>query len=679
MSEDLSMADGAGPGSVIAEYRIESRIGDGRTGTVYRARDQRRDRLVALRVLAPQWTADMEFRLRFTAESRTAAAIVNPCILPVYEAAEAAGVLFSAMLLVSGPDAETIIRQEGILPPARTLGLLSPVASALDAAHKAGLVHRDVRPGNILTDKKPGQADRVYLAGFGLSTRAAPADLAGPGGEASDAPDSGPGAARYLSPEQARGDIIGGRADQYSLACVAVQFLTGRVPAGPGDLGDLAHESPVLPAAVVPVLTRATARTPPDRYPSCQDFTEALRGAFGLPPWQSRDQGGSARPAKPVPGVRAVRSRPAPAGAGRRSRKAALSIGTAIALVIAAAIAIPLALTQSPRPAPAPRPPAARQSSGLSRIATLVDPDGAGAADTVAFTPDGRSLIAATPFGDIENWDVATRDLTNTLPGPDNGAFLDSGGLSPDGRALAVRNEENGDIESWSTSAGKATGVIPIPGSTRTNGNVTAVAFSPDDRTLAVGEQSGDAYLCDTATGQIIGTFRAPHGNLGVDSMAFSPDGRTLATADGNGGIYLWSTATRALTATFTSSTAGPPSPDSDDALDAAAYSPDGRTLAVMDDSGTTYLIDTTTHQQVAVLAGSPDTTGTSGSEIVFSQNGRTIVTVDGGTRAWNAATDKSIADIPGTVVNAALSPDGRTLAAGNDNGEIALWHIPTP
>jgi serine/threonine-protein kinase len=588
-------------------------------------------------MLAPQWTADMEFRLRFTAESRAAAAIGNPCILPVYEAAEDAGVLFTATLLVSGPDAETIIRSEKMLPPARALELLSPVASALDAAHDAGLVHRDVRPGNILIDKRPGQADRVYLAGFGLSTRTAPADLPGPDGEPRDAPDHDPGPARYLSPEQARGDILGGRADQYSLACVAVQLLTGRVPAGPDDLGDLADESPVLPAAAVAVIARAMATTPPERYPACRDFTEALRGAFGLPPWQSRDQGGSARPAQPVSAVRssrAIRSQPA-ADTSRRSRKAALPIGTAVALVIAAAIAIPLALTQSSRPAPAPRPSAPRQSSGLSPLATIVDPDGAGDSDAIAFTPDGRSLITADPFGDIENWDIATRTLTTTVPGPGNGAFPDSGGFSPDGRAFAYQNDKNGDIESWSTSAGKATAVIPIPGSTGTNGNVTAVAFSPDDR--------------------------------------------TLATADGNGGIYLWNTATGALTATFTPSTAGPPPPDSVDALNAIAYSPDGRTLAVMDDSGTTYLVDTATHQQAAVLPGSQDTTGTTGSEIVFSQNGRAVVTVDGGTQVWNAATHKSIADVPGTVVNAALSPDGRTLAAANGNGEIALWHIPAP
>ncbi|HVT66411.1 MAG TPA: serine/threonine-protein kinase, partial [Trebonia sp.] len=279
MSEDLSMAGGAGSRSMIAEYRIESRIGDGRTGTVYRARDQRRDRLVALKVLAPQWAADMEFRLRFTAESRAAAAVGNPCILPVYEAAEDAGVLFTAMLLVSGPDAETFVSQERMLPPARALELLSPVASALDAAHRAGLVHRDVRPGNILIDQRPGQADRVYLTGFGLSPRVALAGLADPGDEPCDAPGHDLGPARYLSPEQARGDILGARSDQYSLACVAVRLLTGRVPAGPEDLGDLADQSPVLPAAAVSLIARAMATTPLERYPACQDFTEALRGA----------------------------------------------------------------------------------------------------------------------------------------------------------------------------------------------------------------------------------------------------------------------------------------------------------------------------------------------------------------------------------------------------------------
>ncbi|HEY6294815.1 MAG TPA: serine/threonine-protein kinase, partial [Streptosporangiaceae bacterium] len=170
MSEDFpGQLTGFQPGTQLAAYRLETRVGSGGMAVVYRARDERLGRSVALKILAPWLTADETVRQRFIAESRAAAAVDDPNIIPVYEAGEAGGVLFIAMRFVHGGDLGGILRREGSLPPNRATGLISPVASALNAAHRAGLVHRDVKPGNILVDTRPDGPDHVYLSDFGIS------------------------------------------------------------------------------------------------------------------------------------------------------------------------------------------------------------------------------------------------------------------------------------------------------------------------------------------------------------------------------------------------------------------------------------------------------------------------------------------------------------------------------
>ncbi|MFZ0667638.1 MAG: serine/threonine-protein kinase, partial [Acidimicrobiales bacterium] len=211
------------PGSRVAGYLLESQIGAGGMAVVYRARDERLSRMVALKVLAPGLAADEGFRLRFIRESRAAAAVDDPHIIPVYDAGEADGVLFIEMRLVVGGDLRTVMHREGPLPAERAAALLSPVASALDAAHGAGLVHRDVKPANVLVDARPGRPEHVYLSDFGLSKRAAAAaGLTGSG--------QFMGTAEYAAPEQINGRPVSGQADQYALACVAYQLLTGVTP-----------------------------------------------------------------------------------------------------------------------------------------------------------------------------------------------------------------------------------------------------------------------------------------------------------------------------------------------------------------------------------------------------------------------------------------------------------------
>jgi serine/threonine protein kinase len=175
--------------------------------------------VVALKLLAPDLTRDEAFRRRFLREARAAAAVDHPHIIPVYEAGEADGVLFIAMRFVAGSDLKAVIGREGGLPPERAAALFSPVASALDAAHGSGLVHRDVKPANMLVDAGPGRPEHVYLSDFGLARGMLSSSGLTKAGQFLGTPD-------YASPEQISGAVVDGRADQYALACVAMITMT---------------------------------------------------------------------------------------------------------------------------------------------------------------------------------------------------------------------------------------------------------------------------------------------------------------------------------------------------------------------------------------------------------------------------------------------------------------------
>ena len=276
-------------GSVVAGYRLEAQVGAGGMAVVFRAREEQLRRLVALKVLVADLAADREFRRRFIAESRAAAAVDDPHIIPVYRAGEAGGVLFIAMRFVEGGDLRLALEREGPLRLGRAAAFLSPVASALDAAHRAGIIHRDVKPANILVDARPGQPDHVYLSDFGVSKTALSAAASTRTGQFLGTPD-------YAAPEQIQGRAVDGRVDQYALACVAFQLLTGTVPfRRDHDMAVLlAHLSepppsltsrrPDLPGTADRVLARALAKDPEKRYGSCREFVDALREALDLAP-----------------------------------------------------------------------------------------------------------------------------------------------------------------------------------------------------------------------------------------------------------------------------------------------------------------------------------------------------------------------------------------------------------
>lgn len=292
-------------GRRLGDYTIEAVVGRGGMATVYRARDQRLGRAVALKVLAPQLAHDDRFRDRFVRESRMVASIDHPNIIPIYEAGERDDLLFIAMRYVEGSDMRKLVQSEGPMPVGRANPLFAQIASALDAAHAHGLVHRDVKPANILVTT----SDHVYLTDFGLTkSSAAEAGLTSHGHFM--------GTPRYVAPEQIRGLPVDGRSDLYAFACVVYEALAGQPPfQRDTELALLyAHVShdpppltpyrPDLPHAVNAVVTRALAKTPGDRFPTCQAFVSALRDAIS---------GGAGDPAGPVASSYPPVSYPGPA------------------------------------------------------------------------------------------------------------------------------------------------------------------------------------------------------------------------------------------------------------------------------------------------------------------------------------------------------------------------------
>ena len=278
------------PDIQITGYRIEARVGRGGMGEVYRAVQLSLGRRVALKVLAPELAADDRFRRRFLRESRIAASIDHPSIIPIYEAGEDGRLLYIAMRYVDGPDLATVLRREGRLEPSRALAVAAQVASALDAAHEHGLVHRDVKPANILLAHGPeGTPGHCYLCDFGLIKQVDSEQVA----SALTVTDQFVGTIPYVAPEQIEGKPLDGRTDVYSLGCVLFHCLTGSVPfEGANDvevvfahLGkpppSLSDRHPGLPPAMDAAVARAMAKSKDDRWPTCTALVDALNAELG--------------------------------------------------------------------------------------------------------------------------------------------------------------------------------------------------------------------------------------------------------------------------------------------------------------------------------------------------------------------------------------------------------------
>jgi Protein kinase domain len=343
-------------GTEIASYTIRSVIGRGGMGVVYLAEHHALGRNVALKVLAPELAGDEEFRQRFLREARLAASIDHPNVIPVYDAGDSDGLLFLAMRHVPGTDLARTLDAEGTLRPARAVKVLSQIAGALDAAHARGLVHRDVKPANILIQLPvDGEPERVYLSDFGLTKRSVSTTSFTKAGYFM-------GTIHYAAPEQIRGTSLDGRADVYSLCCVLYECLAGQPPyPKESDLHVMAAQlfdpPPRLSERRVDVtpemdeiMARGMAKDREDRFPTCGALMTAAQAQLSgleraaqpgrptqLPqispfPVSGRAREASTAPAKPralstaPPTVREHGLSPAPGSGGRTARRAILAV-----------------------------------------------------------------------------------------------------------------------------------------------------------------------------------------------------------------------------------------------------------------------------------------------------------------------------------------------------------------
>jgi predicted Ser/Thr protein kinase len=336
-------------GDTLGGYTLESLLGRGGMGSVYLATHERLGRRVALKVIAPELAHDDDFRVRFLREARLAASLDHPHVIPVYDAGEVDGVLFIAMRYVRGSTLQRVLRDAGPLRVAETVRIAEQVGSALDAAHAAGLVHRDVKPANVLLAEPDGH---VYLCDFGLAKPMSSTSTTQTGFFL--------GTADYSAPEQIEGRSVDARADVYSLGGVVFHCLTGRPPfmrdtefavlqAHLGDPPPLVSElRPELPLEVDRVVATALAKRPEARYASAGTLARALREAV---------TGGTEAVTKAAPAAVPVEpgaTRPlatealrTPRRRIRRGRLLAIAAGAAAAALLAAAIAAVL-VTRGP-------------------------------------------------------------------------------------------------------------------------------------------------------------------------------------------------------------------------------------------------------------------------------------------------------------------------------------------
>ena len=266
-------------GTEVAGFRIESVLGRGGMSVVYVAEQIRLGRRVALKLLTSELAWDEDFKERFIRESQTVASIDHPNIIPIYDAGEADGLLYIAMRFVEGPDLKEILKR-GSLGVGRTIFLIEQLASALDAAHARSLVHRDVKPGNILVEES---TDHAYLTDFGVAKQTTARGLTSTGHFL--------GTVEYAAPEQIEGRPVDARTDVYALGCVLYECLTGAPPFAQGTEHAVLHAHlvdpppsvsrarPELPQAFDGVVATAMAKAAADRFPSCGELAHAARNA----------------------------------------------------------------------------------------------------------------------------------------------------------------------------------------------------------------------------------------------------------------------------------------------------------------------------------------------------------------------------------------------------------------
>ncbi|MGY1787198.1 protein kinase domain-containing protein [Geodermatophilus sp. SYSU D00698] len=682
----------------FGRYLLEEMIGAGGMGEVWRARDTRFDRLVALKLLPEALNRDTEFAARFRRESYVAARLREPHVVPIHDFGEIDGRLYLDMRLVDGRDLGRLL-EDGPIPPQRALSLLGQVADALEAAHADGLVHRDVKPSNVLVTP----TDFVYVVDFGIarSVGSTRTSLTITGATV--------GTLDYMAPERFTDQPIDGRVDVYSLACVLAQTLTARKPFGGEDLPALLYAHlyadpprpsevvPTLPRALDDVVARGMAKRPEERYATPGELVRAAREALAeppvpvVPPTAPRQAATAAAPPPPpppaAPTVLGVRSgdgrhssvRPlAPAGRPpHRGRRAALVAGLVLLLAVGG-----LAWWLWPRGQDADGTAGAAESTTPSPQDTAPPPS----------PPPPASLAVPTRLGE-------------PIEVPPTPGFL---AVAPNGRYAYTAHRAEGVVSVLDTNSLEVVSRIPIPA-----GPPQFVTFSPDGGRAYVTVTDADhtensVAFVDTATNEVVRTVEV---GLRPFAPATSPDGRLLyiplhdegrvEVLDTESGdevasydvapnphwIAVSADGTRAYTANHESDVLSVldltdggrvlqeiPAGDSPHSV---AVSPDGSRVAVVAyDSSEVHLVDTATGAAVSGPVGLQP------QDVSWAADGRRLYTadVDGDTMSVvDARTLQVTASVPtgDGPTSVAVSPDGlRAYVTNLNDATVVVYEL---
>jgi hypothetical protein len=454
-------------GTSFAGHRVEGVVGRGGMGVVYRATHLALDRIVALKVIREDFAEDEEFRERFRREAKLAASLEHPNVLPVMDAGEEGGVLYITMRFVAGTDLGGLIRDQGPVPPERVATIAREVGGALDAAHESGLIHRDVKPANILLDGRGGDG-RSYLTDFGLTRRqASGAALTGTGQMV--------GTLNYVAPEQIEGRDVDHRVDVYSLACVLFEALAGKPPyARDSEVAtmyahlqepppDLAEIRPATPGAVSDALLRGMAKDREERFGSAGELGRAV--AAGMAPTAvSRDDppakaatgpSGGATPAT-VPAAREEPDerarRPTGGGARPRVRLAWIAAGLAAAAIVAVGV---IALAGGGEDSGESAAGTGEPTDVVEDLDTLtVRPSGTKASLAVVTDPDDKVAVVLYVKDEAsgDNIEVARAVAPGAAPGPGTTIEADQRGKAYErdgGQGLLVIGEDYARYFGW--------------------------------------------------------------------------------------------------------------------------------------------------------------------------------------------------------------------------------------
>ena len=665
------------PGRIgrISQFDVLRVIGRGGMGVVLHGFDPDLHRDVAIKILDPQLANNDLAQQRFCREARAAAAVSHDNLVGVFLVAddESSGLPFLVMQLVNGESLEQRLRRVGKLPVAEAVRVGMQAAAGLAAAHAAGLIHRDIKPGNILIE---AGADKVKLTDFGLARATEDMKLTRTGFVA--------GTPLYMAPEQARGDEIDARADLFSLGSVLYEALTGKPPfqgktplAVLRQVADEDHESvrrlnPEVPDWLEEIIDRLLAKDPKDRIQTAAEVSEQL--ACGLAKLGSLSP--LEVPAAACPLMIAT-------GASRLTRKrgrhfcikTAAMIATVFlaGLVVGGGLVWELTGRRSPTAPVPPEPGLPPTPPGVAPAEPMPPPGPppkgmvpvkSGAVWAVGLSPNGSTLVVGSENGRVSLWTVADGrvqfDLHADADGeaPAHRGTVWAAEFTADGSKIMTAGDD-GYVRVWDAETGKPTKALPV------GVPVRAAAVSPDGSYVVVGDRLGQVKVWDLHQDRPILTHE--HKRT-VNAVAFSPDGLTVASAGADGTVILWEIPANRQRFRLTGHT-GP--------VYSVAFAPDGDRLVTASWDQTAVVWDLTTGTQVKQFTAHED----GAWAVAYAPCGKIIATggQDGQTMLWDPETGAVLQTFgrqKGTIHAVRFSKDGHSLAAGGQDGNVRVWAV---